>query len=428
MSERGDRASVAAWRTGVGLFLLFLFSALFLYSGAPSLTTISYEAASAGAATGTPAAATSTAPRGRVATHVPTPKPVRGIYMTSCVAGTPSLRAGLVKLIDETELNAVVIDIKSFDGYISFTPQSPELKGSVGGCHVRDMQDFIDQLHEKGIYVIGREASFQDQLMVKIHPEEAVKKASATSTVWRDYKGIAWIDASSRRHWDYLVSLAQEAHAIGFDEINFDYIRFPADGNMKDIWYPLSGTKEKPQVVRSFYEYLHQKLSPLGITISGDLFGMTTTNTDDLNIGQILEYGLANFDYVMPMVYPSHYPNGFLGYSDPNQHVYEVVKYSMDHAVARAAATSTTMFLPGARIGTSTPATYAKPAWPKDKLRPWLQDNNYPVPYTPEMVKAQIQAAYDAGLDSWSLWNAGNRYTRAALLPAGGELAPNQQR
>ncbi len=411
MSERGDRDSVKAWRTGIGLFLLFLFSALFLYVGAPSLSTTTYQAASVDMATTTPA------PQGRAATHVPTPKPLHGIYMTSCVAGTPSLRANLVKLIDETELNAVVIDIKSFDGYLTFTPQSESLKASVGGCHVRDMQDFIDQLHAKGIYVIGREASFQDQLMVKVHPDEAVKKETSTSTVWRDYKGIAWIDASSKRHWDYLVSIAKEAHSIGFDEINFDYIRFPADGNMKDIWFPISGKKEKSQVVRSFYEYLHQNLSPLGITISGDLFGMTTTNTDDLNIGQIIEYGLANFDYVMPMVYPSHYPNGFMGFSDPNQHVYEIVKYSMDHAVTRAQATTTSVFMPSARIGTSTPAVYAKPVWDKSKLRPWLQDNNYPVPYTPEMVKAQIQADYDSGLQSWSLWNAGNRYTRAALAP-----------
>jgi hypothetical protein len=168
--------------------------------------------------------------------------------------------------------------------------------------------------------------------------------------------------------------------------------------------------------MRSFYEYLHNNLSPKGIVISADLFGMTTTNEDDLNIGQILENALPNFDYIAPMVYPSHYPKSFMNLGDPNEHVYEVVYLSMKKAAERAVSTTTKVELPGARIGTSTPALYAKPAFDRKKLRPWLQDNNYPVPYTAEMVRAQIQATYDAGLDSWLLWNAGNRYTKPALL------------
>ncbi|HVU06274.1 MAG TPA: putative glycoside hydrolase [Candidatus Paceibacterota bacterium] len=411
MSGKNTKQSVRAYRIGVGLFLLFMFLAIFLYAAGPLFEQTTYENKPVEVAT-----TTVPVPVGRQATHVPTPEPVKGIYMTSCVAATPSLRVKLADLIDETELNSVVIDIKSFDGHISFMPENPALKDAVGGCYVKDMQDFIDTLHAKDIYVIGRVASFQDQYMVAKRPDLAVKKESATSTVWRDYKGIAWIDASSVEHWKYLVDIAKDAHAIGFDEINFDYIRFPADGNMKDIWYPLSGKKDKSQVVRGFYEYLHHELSPLGITISGDLFGMTTTNTDDLNIGQILEYGLANFDYVMPMVYPSHYPDGFYGIPDPNKDVYKVVKISMDKAVARAAAT-TTPILTDTRIGTSTPAVYAKPVWDSKKLRPWLQDNNYPVTYTAEMVRAQIQADYDSSATSWSLWNAGNKYTRAALEP-----------
>lgn len=351
----------------------------------------------------------------RQATHVATPAAVRGIYMTSCVAATPSLRYKLVTLIDETELNSVVIDIKSFDGYLSFEPKDEELKKAMGGCFVSDLQDFIDELHAKNIYVIGRVASFQDALRVKKFPEYAVKKASATSTVWGDHKGIPWIDASARPHWDYLVAIAKESHAIGFDEINFDYIRFPSDGNMKDIYYPWSGSQKKSEVMRGFFEYLSSALKPEGIVISADLFGMTTTNTDDLNIGQVLEYALPYFDYIAPMVYPSHYPKGFMGFSDPNSHVYEIVHYSMKTAAERAVASTTVVAMPGARIGTSTPAIYSKQVFDKKKLRPWLQDNNYPVVYTAEMVRAQIKAAYDSGLDSWLLWNAGNRYTKAAL-------------
>jgi len=381
--------------------------------GFPNLGTLKYEAEAVSMATTTIA----TEPV-RQPTYVSTPEAVKGIYMTSCVAGTPSLRNNLVKLIDETELNSVVIDVKSYDGHISFMPVVENLKSAVGGCFVRDMQDFIDELHSHNIYVIARVAVFQDPLRVKEYPEMAVKKASATSTPWTDFKGISWIDPSVKSHWEYTVAIAREAHAIGFDEINFDYVRFPADGNMKDIWYPESGTQKKSDIMRSFYEYLHETLSPEGIIISADLFGMTTTNTDDLNIGQVLENALPNFDYIAPMVYPSHYPPTFMNIGDPNQNVYEIVKISMDRAVARTVATSTKVILPNARIGTSTPAIYSKPEFDKNKMRPWLQDNNYPVPYTAEMVRAQIRAVYDAGLNSWMLWNAGNRYTRAALEPA----------
>lgn len=401
---------------GVGLASLFVLAFVFLYVGIPPLSDVSYQGAIEAVATTSEPEPLPKEPE-RQATHVPTPPYVRGIYMTSCVASTPSLRANLVKLIEETELNSVVIDIKTYDGLISFTPASEVLKPAAkGDCFVRDMQDFIDDLHARGIYVIGRVAAFQDVFMVNARPELAVKKASATSTVWRDHKGIPWIDAGAREHWEYLALIAEESHAIGFDEINFDYIRFPSDGNMKDVMYPWAGTEEKSEVMREFYEYLWQKLSSR-MTISADLFGMTTTNEDDLNIGQVLEKALPNFHYIAPMVYPSHYPNSFLGLGDPNKHVYTVVKYSMDKAVARAVATTTRVALPDARIGTSTPATYAKPSFDPKKLRPWLQDNNYPVPYTAEMVRDQIRAAYDAGLDSWLLWNAGNRYTRAALEP-----------
>ena len=406
---KNKKKSVQTYRLGVLLSILFISTLIALIGVIPKFGKFEYRMMPASVATTTPFIHL------REATHTPTPNPVRGIYMTSCVAATPSLRNNLVRLIDETELNTVVIDIKSYDGHISFMPTSENLKMAVGGCFVRDMQDFVDNLHSHDIYVVGRLAVFQDQFMVKLHPELAVKKASATSTPWTDFKGISWINPSVKSHWDYTVALARSAHNVGFDEINFDYIRFPADGNMRDIWYPESGMQKKSDIMRSFYEYLRDSLSPAGIVISADLFGMTTTNTDDLNIGQILENALPYFDYVSPMVYPSHYPSSFMGFGNPNEHVYEVVKISMDRAVARTIATTTTVALPNARIGTTTPAVYAKPSFDKNKMRPWLQDNNYPVPYTAEMVRAQIQATYDSGLNSWMLWNAGNRYTRSAL-------------
>lgn len=350
-------------------------------------------------------------------THIKTPESVKAIYMTACVAGTPSFRAKLLKLANDTEINSIMIDIKDYTGTVSFEINHPAFKDNAGtGCRVADMVDFVETLHKNNIYVIGRITAFQDPYITKVHPEWAVKKNSDKTLVWKDRKGISFVDAGNKEMWQYLVDLGKESYALGFDEINFDYIRFPSDGDMKDIYFPASnnilinniaapaiGTTTpavksgKSIVLRSFFEFLHENFGPAGIPISADLFGMTATNYDDLNIGQILEDAAPYFDYIAPMVYPSHYPVGFMGYksvAEVNAHPYEIVNYSMKIAVDRLRA-----------IGESPL-----------KLRPWLQDNDYPVHYTPEMVRAQIQATYDAGLTSWMLWDAGNTYTEVALL------------
>ncbi|NOY35828.1 MAG: hypothetical protein GXP44_02830 [bacterium] len=335
-----------------------------------------------------------------VATHIKTPDKVRAVYMTACVAATPSLREKLVKLANDTEVNSIVIDIKDYTGTISFPSDNPALKGTEGGgCVARDMRDFIARLHGEDIYVIGRITVFQDPYYTKLRPDLAVKKADGVS-VWKDYKGLSFIDVGAEDYWKYIVAVSKASHALGFDELNFDYIRFPSDGNMRNISFPFSGKQieadpalGKAEVLRNFFAYLKGNLKSAGVVLSADLFGMTATNKDDLNIGQLLEYAIPYFDYISPMVYPSHYPRGFNGYKNVNAHPYDIVKFSMDEGVKRLIAAS------------STPL----------KLRPWLQDFNYPVVYTAEMVRAQKQAVYDAGLNSWMLWDPANRYTREAL-------------
>ena len=239
--------------------------------------------------------------------------------------------------------------------------------------------------------------------------------------------------------WKYLADLGQASYAIGFDEINYDYIRFPSDGDMSDIYFPWSNsvlaanatsttTTGKAVMIKNFFEYLHGQLAGAGIPISADLFGMTTTNYDDLNIGQVLENAAPYFDYIDPMVYPSHYPPGFLNYDSVaaiNAHPYEIVKYSLDSAVRRLKILATPAAASAASSTVSSNANY-NPASTSNliagtntklaELRPWLQDNDYPVPYTPAMVRTQIQATYDAGLTSWLLWDAANTYTQSALL------------
>lgn len=324
-------------------------------------------------------------------THLLTPEPLKAIYMTGYVAGDEAWREKLVSLVEETELNSVVIDLKDYTGRISFLAKSFELI-SVGAAEerVKDLPEFVKTLHDKDIYVIGRISVFQDPFLAAKRPDLAVKKMSEPEKLWRDYKGLTWIDAGATPVWRYIAVLAKEAYAMGFDEINLDYIRFPSDGNMRDIVYPWSGSRLKTEILAEFFEFFDREMSGTGAVLSADLFGMTTTNNDDLNVGQVLEAVLPHFDYVAPMVYPSHYPAGFLGFDNPAAKPYEVVKYSMDQAVRRASTTP----------------------W---KLRPWLQDFNLGASYTPEMVRREIQAVYDSGLTSWMLWNASNRYTRAAL-------------
>ncbi|MBP9771659.1 MAG: hypothetical protein KBD16_01920 [Candidatus Pacebacteria bacterium] len=356
--------------------------------------------------------------------HIKTPDSVKTIYMSQCVVGTPSFRDKLVALVDETELNSILIDIKDFTGRIAFTTDNPILTNSVSpDCGARDMKEFIKLLHEKNIYVIGRITVFQDPYYTNLHPEFAVKKES-DGTVWKDYKGLSFIDVGAHAYWDYVVELSKESYRIGFDEINYDYVRYPSDGNMKDIAFTLSGGKPKAEVLESFFAHLYDELhEPFdgfddAPALSVDLFGYTTTNTDDLGIGQVIERALPYFDYVMPMVYPSHYNAGFIGIAKPATDPYAVIKYSMDSAVRRANAMQESV----SSNSTSTDVIALRKQAEKgrgfispDQLRPWLQDFDLGATYTPEMVRLEMQATYDAGLDSWALWDAGNTYTKAAL-------------
>ena len=323
--------------------------------------------------------------------HIKTPEPVKAIYMTSWVAGTKDWRRELVEFVKKSEINSIVIDVKDYTGRVSFNTGNQKVK-EFGSEEMRvgDMKDFIETLHDAGIYAIARIAVFQDPFYAKKHPEIAVQKKNGA--VWKDKKGLSYLDPGAREFWDYIIEVAKASEAAGFDELNFDYIRYPSDVNMSDIMFPVSGKRNKVEVMSEFFAYLSNALSDLPVPISADVFGMVATNPDDLNIGQVLESIAPHFDYVSPMVYPSHYPPGFQNYKNPAAHPYEVVRFSMNKAVERLSAP------------TSTPS----------KLRPWIQDFDLGANYDASKVRAQIQAVYDSGLTSWMSWDAGNKYTRDA--------------
>lgn len=333
--------------------------------------------------------------------HIPSPDSARGIYMSACVAGTPFWRDNLKSFIDKTELNSVIVDIKDYSGTISFYDDSFEQEG-VNGCRVPDMMEFVDELHERGIYVIGRITVFQDPHYTKLYPELAVKRES-DGAVWKDYKGLSFIDVGAKPYWDYVVNLAKKSYEIGFDEINFDYIRYPSDGNMKDIAFTWTvGTSTRAEMLKGFYKYLRDNLGDTGMIISADLFGMTTTHPNDLGIGQILEDALTYFDFVYPMVYPSHYHKGWNGFSNPAERPYDVIKIAMQGGLEKEMKLRESL-----GIATTTPS----------KLRPWLQDFDLGAEYGSKEVRDQIQATYDVGIKSWFMWDASNKYTREAYLP-----------
>ncbi|MEI8327976.1 MAG: putative glycoside hydrolase [Candidatus Taylorbacteria bacterium] len=331
-----------------------------------------------------------------VVTHIKTPDPLKAVYLTGWAAGNKKFRDRLFDLVDTTEINAVVIDVKDYSGRISFPVDDPMLvKIGASQNRIPDVVDYIARLHARGVYVIARISSFQDSFLINVHPEWAVK--TNDGKIWQDYKGVKWLDAGAQPVWDYLIAIGKQSYAYGFDELNFDYMRYPSDGNLDDVAYSWSAGRNRREVMHDFYLYMRENLSidSVPIPISADLFGLTTSSNDDLGIGQVLVDALPYFDYVSPMVYPSHFSKGYLNLTKPALQPYEVVKFAMSTARDRAIAAS------------SSP----------NKLRPWLQAFDLGAVYTPDMVRAQIRATNDVGLSSWSLWDAASVYDKEDLLP-----------
>lgn len=333
------------------------------------------------------------------------PAIIKAIYATGWSGGNAKSVDYFINLIKGTELNALVVDVKDYSGTVSYNMDVGLIK-KYGAVEVKipKINSLIKKLHDQGIYAIARIAVFQDPILAKARPDLALQSVSK-GTTWKDNKGLAWMDPSSQEVWDYNIAVAKDVLSRGFDEVNFDYIRFASDGNMSDIKYPVWDAKtSKSKVIGGFAKYLRESLP--GAKISADVFGLVTINYDDLGIGQKLEELLPYFDYVAPMVYPSHYASGFNGYKNPALYPYEVVRTSIAEAVKRIKIFSS---------ATSTIQASLNVA----RLRPWLQDFNLGATYDASMVRAQINAVdIVAGSTTpmgWMLWNPSNVYTKAAL-------------
>ncbi len=339
--------------------------------------------------------ATPAVPERQPVTHMTMPDPVRAVYMSSWIASSSNLRSKIVELAKTTEINAIVIDIKDSTGKVSFSIDNP-LINELGSTEnrIRDIDEFINELHSHNIYVIGRISVFQDPYLTHEKPEWAITRKS-DGAIWKDRKGLSFLSPAKPEVWDYITTLAIESYKIGFDEINFDYIRFPSDGNIADIQYP-DPSLSKADYIENFFKHLDQVVrKENNIPTSADLFGMVTTANDDLGIGQVLERAIPYFDAIAPMIYPSHYPKNFQGYANPASNPGSIITIAMEGGNAKAVAMGKTSAV----------------------FRPWLQDFNMGANYGPTEIRAQINALAKLGIHSYMMWDPANTYTAGGYLP-----------
>lgn len=328
------------------------------------------------------------------------PEHVRGIYLNAWASGSTRRMDALLELARKTEVNTFVIDIKDASGYVSHrtgVALAQEI-GATGEIRIRDLPGLLRRLHAEGVYPIARLVIVKDPLLAVAHPEMAVQ--TKAGGVFKDGKGIVWMNPYDRRVWQYHVDLAREVARMGFPEIQWDYVRFPdiPASEKERVAYPGAGDTPHPDAIRDFLAWSREELRPEGVAVTADVFGVTTSASRDVGIGQVWESFIGAVDVALPMVYPSHYWQGSFGLQRPNAYPYEVVKQALEDALRRSATVE------GA-----------------GSTRPWLQDFTLGQPrYGAPEVRAQIQATYDAGIQEWILWNPGSRYTEDALEPEGG--------
>ncbi len=330
--------------------------------------------------------------------HVERPDAIRGIYLNAWQAGSTVRIDAATGLARRTEINTFVLDLKDATGYVSH-PTGVGLArelGADGEVRIRNPRALLERLDAEGIYPVARIVVFKDALLPEVRPDLAIQ--DSTGAAWRDGRGDRWVNPYHPEVWEYHLALAREAAELGFAEIQWDYVRFP-DRPGSELWevvYPGAEGRSRSAIIREFLAWSREELSDLGIPVTADVFGVATTATSDVGIGQRWEDVVDVVDAVLPMIYPSHYYPGSFGFDQPNAHPYEVVRLALEAALRRSAEVE------GA-----------------GRIIPWLQDFSLGEPrYGPEEVRAQIRAVHDVGLDEWILWNASGRYTEEALSPA----------
>lgn len=315
----------------------------------------------------------------------------KALYLSFYGVGSKALRGPAMKLIEETELNALVIDVKGDRGMIPYRSSVP-LATEVGGqkiITVRDAEGLMALFKEKGVYTIARIVVFKDNLLASARPDLAVKTPSGEP--WRDRESLAWVDPFRKEVWDYNIQIAVEAAKLGFDEIQFDYVRFP-DSHSPRFSQP-STEEARVKAITGFLQEARSKLAPYNVFTAADIFGYVCWNLNDTDIGQKLDPIASAVDYLSPMLYPSGFQFGIPGFRNPVQNPYEIVYLSLKKAQER---------------------TKISPL----RFRPWLQAfKDYAFDrrqFNGKELRDQISASEKFGSQGWMLWNPVNQYTAAA--------------
>lgn len=324
-----------------------------------------------------------------------TPFTVKGLYLTVYGIASTRLRGDALNTIERNHLNALVIDVKGDRGFIPFRVDLPlaEQIGAQNTILVKDMKSLLASLKGKNLYLIARIVVLKDDLLARARPDLAVKKGGG---VYTDRENLRWVDPFSREVWDYNIAIARIVAELGFDEVQFDYVRFP---DTRGAAFSKPATEEsRTQAITGFLEAAYRVLTPYNVMVSADIFGYVSWNTDDTDIGQKIAPITKVVDVVSPMLYPSGYHLGIPGYSNPIEHPYQIVYLSLKRAQER---------------------TGASPL----RFRPWLQAfRDYAFhggDFKEERMRIQIEASDDFGTSGWMFWNPRNIYPQGIFSNIG---------
>lgn len=331
-------------------------------------------------------------------------EPIKAVYLTGWSAGTKSKRQSVIDNLKNHGFNAVVIDIKDEAGQISYKSNvQTAIDISASKNMISNIANVLEEFHNADIYVIGRIVTFKDPIYAKKLPDNAYKKVD--NSLWIDYNGNNWPNPYNAVTWEYPVALAKEAANLGFDEIQFDYIRFPSsEGKTKNISYGFdSEIKTKSEIINSFLKYAMESLKDYDVVISADVFGIITKKEGDFeHIGQDFTEIAKIVDVICPMIYPSHYGFGEYGIKYPDTEPYKIILYSLQDAHKQYDAISGDVKLAKIR------------PYLQDFTASWLKKGKY-ILYDESAVTKQLQACYDLKIYDFTLWDPNNKYAYEAI-------------
>ena len=314
---------------------------------------------------------------------------VRGLYVNRFAAQSAKKMRHLIAIADTTEINAFVIDMKDEFG-LNYRSANPAFAKNEGAMNkVPNVKALLDTVKAHGILPIARIVVFKDSVTARVNPQWTIRQPDGA--IWRDHKGLAWVNPYHHELWDYNIGVAEELVKLGFQEVQFDYIRFPEPyKSLPPQVFQGSNGVPKPQALADFLKEANARLDKLGVRTTADIFGLVTTVNGALEVGQEWEKLSPVTDVLLPMVYPSHYPRGSFGIPVPNAEPYRVIHTAISKARER-----------DRKLGITAP----------EHVRPWLQAFTLGQPrYGAEQLAEEKRAVYDAGYDGWVLWHPGSQY------------------